>query len=183
MWMLRESISLTELSAEDTSNTALHTKRRSGTLAESNCKFWELDETDISGFTVVLNSFARQHFQARSRREARCRLVKPDMSVSSNSQNLQFDSASVPDRLFVCSAVLLVSSADSSVRDMDSRSIHIYVVKKILTHEAVKTLRMLRRETQVFVEIESHNFRKIDADLFMCAHEFFVQPDHRASRC
>src|SRR6267143_6418435 len=73
------------------------------------------------GLAIVFEGFSIQDFQARSRGEARGRLVEPDMAVAPDAQNLQINSSGSADGLLIRGAIFFVITADFSVGDMRVR--------------------------------------------------------------
>src|SRR5262249_35092342 len=67
---------------------------------------------------------------------------------------------------------------DAAVRNINVTGLYVDVPKKMLLHEMAEALRMRRRESQVFVEIEGYNLREIDGASFVEANKIFVNADH-----
>src|SRR5258708_15584512 len=130
---------------------------------------------------VVFDGFFAENFQTGSRTEAGGRFVESDVAVAADAENLQVDAARIANGLFVGRTILMVVSLDGAIGDVDVAGRHVHVSEKILMHEMVKTLRMVRREAQVFVEVECDDPREIQFLLVVQANELLVHSKHRAS--
>src|SRR6202030_2921313 len=57
---------------------------------------------------VIFDGFFAEHFQASSRTQAGGRLIKSDVSVASNTENLQVNAPAIANGIFVRRTVLLI---------------------------------------------------------------------------
>src|SRR5258708_35787349 len=103
---------------------------------------------------VVFDGFFAENFQTGSRTEAGGRFVESDVAVAADAADLQVDAARLANGLFVGRTITIVVSLDGAIGDVAGAGRPGHVSAKILMHEMVKTLRMVRREAQVFVEVE-----------------------------
>src|SRR6266481_3257905 len=103
------------------------------------------------------------------------------MAIAADAKNLKVDTASSFDALFVLRAVGVVIAGDSAVRNVNIHRRQIYLRKKVLLHEEMKTLRMRSGQPQVFVEIEAGCLREIEIAGAVQRNQFFVQPQWSAA--
>src|SRR5258707_13826502 len=90
--------------------------------------------------------------------------AKPAESISS-CWALEIDSAGFADGFLIGGAVLIVIAANGSVGNVDVAGIHVDVREEMLAHEMMKTLRMRRGKSEIFVKIESNDAREIERTL------------------
>jgi hypothetical protein len=90
------------------------------------------------------------------------RLVKTTLSRSTNAQQLKIKSARIGDFVFVRLAIArdLFSRTQSSRRHIPILAVD--KIEQMLTHETHVTLRSIRRNRIIFVEIERRNLRKVE---------------------
>ena len=100
------------------------------------------------------------------------------MSIAPDSQKLKINSAGLPNGFFIRGAVLVVVTANGSVRDMDIAGFDVDVSEEIFMHEMMKALRMRGGKAEVFIEIKGDDTRKIKSALFMECYKMFVNADH-----
>src|SRR5262249_28054922 len=102
---------------------------------------------------AVAKCGARQSFDSGTRPEARPRFVEANVSVSTDAQDLEVDPTAGSDQRFVGrrlgSRVHRVSGGEVGVE-----WIYVHVREEAVAHGTVEGLRVLRANTEIFVQVE-----------------------------
>src|SRR5690606_32663385 len=89
--------------------------------------------------------------------ERRTRFVERDMSVCTDTQQLQIEPSSLSDLILVPLAVC-IDVRRHAVEYVDVARIGIDVAEQVISHEPVVALLMRARKAYVFVEVERGDF-------------------------
>ena len=103
------------------------------------------------------------------------------MAIAADPENLQIDAAGLTNRLFIGGAILVVIAPARSIGNVNVCGIDVDVAEKILLHEVAKTLRMIRGQADVFIEVERRHLREIQIFLAVHSRQFGVNTDRRGS--
>ena len=104
--------------------------------------------------------------QARTAVPGRARLVEANVSCPADAEHLQVDAAGAANLLLVVRAIAFgVFCSDGPVGNMDVFGLDVYLVEKGLAHPAVIAVRIVRRQTEVLIEVEGNHPREIETVL------------------
>src|SRR5688572_2574112 len=97
------------------------------------------------------------------------------MAIVTYAQNLQVNTASLFDLLFIILAMCLYTFfTDTPIGDMDISLVDINMVKKIYPHKTVITLQGIIGNRVIFVKIKCDNIFKTQLLLFVYTYQFSI---------
>ena len=99
---------------------------------------------------VIGQCFRGQYLNARARSERGARFVERQVSIGTDTKNLQVDASGLLDAPFVPGASG-VEIGSHPVRYMNPVGVDAYVIEKMLPHEIPVALRVFGRQTHVLV--------------------------------
>ena len=117
----------------------------------------------------------------RAAAQRRTRLVKGDVPVAADPQDLQIDAARVLDHLFVALATGL-EVRRPAVGHMRLGGDKVQVLEQILLHEVAVALRMVLRQADVFIQVEGGDLGKVEPFFAMQANQFPIHAQGRSAR-
>ncbi|MPN15909.1 hypothetical protein SDC9_163245 [bioreactor metagenome] len=110
--------------------------------------------------TVLLIGFRREGFRPGTAAERGDRLVESDMSVVTDAEQLKVDASRIADRLLVA-APLGELVLRQSVRQVRVPDVDVDFAEQMTVHVITVGVRVIRRQPDVFIEIERVGLRKI----------------------
>jgi len=131
-------------------------------------------EPRVSQYRVV-----GEGFYTCSRLEAGTGLVECNVPVGSDASEEELDASGLLYLFFVLLAFGL-QIGRIAVEDVDVAWIHIDVGEEMLVHEAVIAFRVVPRDANIFVHIESDHIAKRYLTSFVALHKMLVNQDWAA---
>src|SRR6516164_1236725 len=119
-----------------------------------------------------------QRHQTRTRIGSRARFIKTDVPGPPDAKNLNIE----PPGFLDLSFVILTIGIDFRARNQTVRHVNIlrwnvHVLKELDLHKVAVALRMIRRQSVVFVEVEGHNGLERESFLPMHSNQLTVELD------
>ena len=111
--------------------------------------------------------------------QRRERLVEPDVTGSSDAEELQVNAAKAGNGRFVAST-LGVEVVRLAIRQVRIARIDIHVPKQAFVHVTPIRVRIVRCQADVFVQVKGAAQREIQAFFPMHPHQHLVNQLHRA---
>ena len=157
-------------------------RAENGSDTHRDGKVWHvLLAAEVAG--GVLARHAVQRDAARERVAAGAGFIEADVTRSADAENLKVDATERINLLLVVAAMGEdLVAAQRAAGDVDVRLRDVDVIKNLLRHEARVAFRMIRREAEVFVEVEGDDVLEAEPFLFVQADQLAIKRHRRRSR-
>ncbi len=120
----------------------------------------------------VCHRFGSQADGPGTRRKTRPRLVESNMPIGANADDEQIDSSHIPNGFFVIAGFIRKMSV--SCRDVD-------MIEKMLVHAGVKAIRIVLRQSEIFIKVECAHLGKTEALIPVHPHKLRVHSERRSA--
>ena len=95
------------------------------------------------------------------------------MSIAANTQELEIEASSIFYFLIISRAGS-INPESFTIGNVGIFFLYIDLGQKMFIHEISIALRMVRIQTDILVQIESADFRKVETFFFIHTHEFVI---------